>query len=196
MKRDELAARGREAVLKFCEVNDLKPPKLVEPRKDAEDRRLQRLWHVDSCGFYRDNVIHVMPDKCSNVGRGGPAWSWPGYVIDRTPFGVYAHELGHYVDEVLTKRLRLPGRFGYSYAIWGRTREEKVSGYCPNASEWFAECFRVFVTNPSFLRLYRPRTFDGISNHFKPIERRYWRDVLAGAPARTIAMAERKLGCV
>lgn len=86
----------------------------------------------------------------------GYAWSFPGYKADRTPVGVFTHELGHYVDDYLGKPV---------LHEW-RDYESPVSGYEPNRQEMFAEAFRLLCTNPDLLRVGRPirwRTFtDGL----------------------------------
>ncbi len=189
MDRTSLAADGRERVKLFCTRNKLTQPALVEPTPNHVDRMMARYYHLNSCGFYRRQTIHVMVDKCAHPGRSGMSWSWPGYVIDRTPFGVYAHELGHYVDEVYSK----PGA-SVSGQMRERTKEPAITGYCPNDSEWFAEIFRLFVTNPDYLSLFRPRTYHAVLGlGLIPVETRNWRAVLAEAPARTVAMADKKL---
>jgi hypothetical protein len=54
--------------------------------------------------------------------------------------------------------------------------------------------FRVFVTNPDLLRLVRPRTFRELTAaRLKPVFADTWRDRLQGAPARTLAAAEKHI---
>jgi hypothetical protein len=78
----------------------------------------------------------------------------------------------------------------------GQSGEAAITSYCPNDAEWFAEMFRVFVTNPDLLRLVRPRTHRELASQFKPVFDDTWRDRLREAPARTIAAVERKIESV
>lgn len=184
MTKDQLLASGSELVKAFCERNGLiNPPVRVYGKGE---------WRFDStCAYYRPVGIHIAPFKCAHPGTAGRAWSWPGYVIDRTPHGVMAHELGHHVDHTLSSS---KGAYGgdFSSRMRERSGEPKLTNYCPNDWEWFAEMFRLFVTNPDLLRAVRPRTFGEIAAVLQPVEERPWREVLADAPARTVEMAERK----
>jgi hypothetical protein len=84
----------------------------------------------------------------------------------------------------------------FSVGLRARTREERVSSYCPNDAEWFAEIFRVFVTNPDLLCRLRPKTYVELAKLFTPVFNDSWHDRLAGGPARTVAMAGRKIAAV
>ena len=119
------------------------------------------------------------------------AWSYPGYVIDRTPHGVLAHELGHHVDCTLsTKKGSYGGDFSQQMRV--KVNEPKLTNYCPNDWEWFAEMFRLFVTNSDLLRVVRPRTYSALCERFQPVITAGWRDVLRDAPQRTIEQAAKK----
>lgn len=170
----DLAEAGREAVLAFCDINGLLRPTLGG---EVPGRR--------SCGLYdpRTNTIYVTPSHCAALGRGGSCWSWPGHMVDRTPYGVYCHELGHHVDH----RLRLLPKI--------KSREPALTGYCPNRAEWFAEMFRLFVTNPDLLCRVRPLVYDELANTIglTPPVCQGWQTVLAGAPARTLALLARRV---
>jgi hypothetical protein len=151
-------------------------------------------WNVSACAYYRRNTTHICVARCAAIGVAGPAWSYPGYTVDRTPYGVLQHELGHHVD--VLKGLRKGAYWSdFSAVLRGRSGEKAITSYCPNDAEWFAEMFRVFVTNPDLLRIVRPRTYGQLvgSVAFKPVFSDSWRDRLQGAPARTITAAERQV---
>ncbi len=172
-------------VAAFCAANFLPVPKItVEPARG---------WMFpDACAYYRAGEITICVDRCAAVGVAGRQWSCPGYVVDRTPYGVLQHELGHYVDVMRsTRRGRYMGDL--SIALREASGAAPVTSYCPNAGEWFAEMFRVFVTNPDLLRLIRPRIYPTLATLFAPVFRDTWRDRLAGAPERTIAAAARRV---
>ena len=188
MTKDQLLASGSALVATFCEANGLDNPSVRVYRPEE--------WRYPStCAYYRPVGIHIAPSRCAFPGRAGRAWSWPGYIIDRTPHGVMAHELGHHVDHVLSTQ---KGAYGgdFSERMRVRTAEPKLTGYCPNDWEWFAEIFRLFVTNPDLLRAVRPRTFAEIRAVLKPVEDRPWREVLANAPERTFEMAARRAAAI
>src|ERR1700750_2447414 len=81
----------------FCSKNiSVYVPEIESINKD------NRFYHLNTCGYYRHfklveennelvrkNIptITIMVPKCAHKGTSGRQWSWPGYVIDRTPFG-------------------------------------------------------------------------------------------------------------
>lgn len=184
MTKDQLLSSGIERVKAFCEANGLETPATKVYRGDE--------WRFDACGYYRPVGIHIAPSKCAHPGSAGMAWSWPGYVIDRTPYGVMAHELGHHVDHV---RSGVKGAYGGDFSVQLRalTREDKITNYRPNDWEWFAEIFRLFVTNPDLLHALRPNTYAELRERFELVEMRPWTKVLETAPERTRTQAMKKV---
>lgn len=185
--KSDLLERGRARLLAFCGANGLEAPAIDVQRDRAH-------WVFGVCAYYRPTQINLCLPACAAPGTVGRAWSWPGYSVDRTPYGVLQHELGHHVD--ITRSSRRGAYFGdFSIAIRGAAGEEPISSYGgENDAEWFAEAFRLFVTNPDLLKRLRPRTYrELIAAKLQAIEPRPWRDVLAGAPERTIVAAQRKI---
>lgn len=160
----------------FCDVNSIPKPKitLIEYKGDCRGS-----YSV----VYKD--IKVWLHSCSHIGKGGPAWSYPGYVIDATPYGVICHEFGHYLDFASNNTL--------SKDLFYLCKEHPVTGYNPNKQEFFAEHFRVFITNPDFYKNFRPKSYQFLIKKFTPVITESWEQVLSSAPARTIAMARKKL---
>jgi hypothetical protein len=185
MTKDQMLASGTALVSSFCERNGLETP---ATRVYSSDE-----WRFDStCAYYRPVGIHIAPSRCAHRGTAGRAWSWPGYVVDRTPHGVMAHELGHHVDHVLSG---VKGSYGGDFSVKLRalTREPKLTSYCPNDWEWFAEIFRLFATNPDLLHALRPNTYGELRERFEIVEMRPWSQVLIDAPERTVAQAWKKI---
>jgi hypothetical protein len=183
--RVELAAAGVALVSEFCAHN-----KLREPEMRLE---LQR-WRVRACGYYRPHMIAVCVPMCATPGTVARQWSWPSYVIDRTPFGVVQHELGHAVD-ILRSVHKDRYRGDYSQRLRAESGEPKITNYAPDDGEWFAEMFRIFVTNPDLLYHCRPKTFTLIRSDFKPVVSARWDHVLFSqheAPERYRKAAENK----
>lgn len=202
--KSELLNNGIELLKRFCARNNVGVPNLWFPTNDG-DKTEDRYWHVNSCAFYRKEMteytaqqyfkghyhIFIMVDKCARIGAVGRLWSYPGYIIDRTPYGVLQHELGHYFDDLV----------GASKSVTIRSNEEKpLTGYCPQDtywSEWWAEMFRLFVTNPELLKLFRPKAYQYICDMgITPCETRGPFTVIKDAPLRTIAMAYKKCGLI
>jgi len=167
----ELVEKGKSHILYWCEINSVTPPEIYIRWCDPLP---------DSCAFYHNKKIFIWPNSCSSVSSHPRQWSHPGYVVDRTPYGVLAHELGHHVDV-------------YAAAWRIKTGEAKITNYCPNDDEWFAEIFRLFVTNPHLLHLLRPKVFQLMVTRWpKLAETRPWEIVLAGAD-RWISAAQNKI---
>lgn len=133
-----------------------------------------------TCAYYRKDVINICLIKCRGVRNSmGRNWNWPGSTTDKTPYGVLAHELGHHADFH-------SGRPKGSYSSLSSTEVKEASGekdltsYCPNNGEWFAEMFRLFVTNPDLLAQLRPKTYDELTKRFCPLPRVPWLQALQG----------------
>ena len=184
MTREELYAQGYWLVQDFIKGNNLKPvTTLPTPKED---------WHVGACAYYRRDTIKICIKACAQVGYGGRAWSYPGYVVDRTPYGVMAHELGHHLD--FHKSDNKGSYFGdFSVKLREQTGEKPITTYCPNTAEWFAEIARLYITNPDLLRLIRPRTHRELTKVFDPVFSDSWRKRLEGAPERTLKAAANKI---
>lgn len=181
-----MAARGKALIARFCEVNGIRCPPVTFYAASE--------WAFDACAYYRPTRIHICVAKCAAIGMGGQAWSFPGHSVDKTPYGVLAHELGHHVD-VLRSTVVDRYRGNFSSDLRAVSGEPKLTNYCPDDGEWFAEMVRLFITNPDLLRLLRPQTHALlIDRGLKPVVGEDWRTVLADAPARTIALCERRVG--
>lgn len=183
MDKQQLFENGKELATRFCQKNGLFVPEIITIEKE------NRLWHIDACGWYRVNEITIKIPCCAHIGRAGRSWSYPGWVIDRTPYGVVAHEIGHHVDLHLSRNSKV----NFSTDIRKQSGEERLTNYCPNSSEWFAEMFRLFVTNPDLLRILRPLTYNLLLIELDPVELRPWQKVLANAPERTRQLATRRV---
>ncbi|HWI05788.1 MAG TPA: hypothetical protein VNT52_18420 [Acidimicrobiales bacterium] len=186
MTKSELFAAGSLLMQIFCRVNGLTAPPIIT--------RAAHEWpFADACAYYRPTRIEICVARCAPIGTAGPAWSYPGNTVDRTPYGVLQHELGHHADIVKSGATR--GYMSWFSADLRRASgEERLTSYCPNDGEWFAEMFRLFVTNPDLLEKLRPKTYRLIAEHFEPLDMGAWPEVLKHAPARTIEAAARKIG--
>lgn len=190
MTRTEMLERGRRLIALFCAENRMPAPNIATHGRGD--------WQFSVCAYYRPRTIHVVPEMCAPIGTAGRQWSYPGYVVDRTPYGVLAHELGHHVDVLHGHKLGLwlgPYFSDFSVRIREASGEEPLTSYAAqNAAEWFAESFRLFVTNPDLLLELRPRTFVELGRYgLKPVFTDNWVCRLAEAPARTIQAARRKV---
>ena len=176
--KQSMLERGVALMERFCAANDLPVPAV----EDADPKR----WQFGVCAYYRRDVVTINVQACAAVGFAGMQWSFPGHSVDRTPYGVIAHELGHHVDVLQAQTRRGPYWSDFSCRVKDESGEEPLTSYCPNAAEWFAEMFRLYVTNPDLLLQLRPRTHAELAQRFKPVFQDTWRERLAGAPDRTI----------
>lgn len=182
--KQSMLDRGKKLATRFCDVNGFEAPAVEEVPVDK--------WRFSVCAYYRANVTTICVAKCSGVGFAGMQWSFPGYAVDRTPYGVVQHELGHHVDVVMSDRVG-PYFGDFSQGMRKRSGEAPITTYCPNDGEWFAEMFRVFVTNPDLLLQLRPRTHAEMMKRLAPVFTDTWRERLDGAPDRTLLAAQRKV---
>ena len=173
-----LLQQGYKLASNFCVHNNLPRPGL----------RVQEQWRLHACAYWRNDTIYICPTLCASPGRAGRRWSWPGYVVDRTPYGVICHETGHHVDWHSQR-----GPKSYSSVLRQQSQEPPITSYCPNDDEWFAEIFRLFLTNPDLLRLLRPKSFKLLATDFKPEIDANWHKVLETAPERYLIAAQNKI---
>jgi hypothetical protein len=186
--RPALLALGVKDMKRFCEANGLPVPGVVEHQASS--------WRFQVCAYYRRGVVHVCLEKCAAVGLEGRAWSYPGYAVDRTPYGVVLHELGHHVDVLMAPAGTKASAYwsDHSTALRNASGEPALTTYCENDAEWFAEIFRLFVANPDLLRSTHPRTYGLlVEAGLVPIFEDTWDVRLKGAPERTLAACRSRI---
>jgi hypothetical protein len=182
INRQALFVMGKQHIFNWCDLNSVGRPEVHEMSGNKPT--------FGVCAYYRDGHIYIWVNACARIGMGGAAWSYPSYTVDHTPYGVLAHELGHHVDRAHGSGIR-PGSRSH---LWpASTGEAPLTGYCPDNNEWFAEHFRLFVTNPNLLAAVRPRVFALMKENWSVFaESRRWEDVLNGAD-RQIKAAHNKI---
>lgn len=179
---------GYHLVHRFCRVNNLEAP---------EVRRVPReCWLFGACAYYRpEDGIVIQLESCAQLATETWVrnWNWPGSVTDREPMGVMAHELGHHCD-FLTGYKKHSYSSDYSASVREASREKPISSYCPNDAEWFAEMFRLFVTNHALLKLLRPKTHSLLCKNFEPVTHDDWSYPLGpNVPQRILENLARKV---
>ena len=197
MTKNELYFKGLARMEAFCTQNDIPLPRVTSMAPE------HRYYGVGSCAFYRKYMgIHIAVPRCAAPIGIGRAWSWPGYVIDRTPYGVLQHELGHHVDELFSTRpLKIKADL-FSYRIYLKSLEPPLTKYLGTDQqaqtfylEWFAEHFRLFVTNPDLSLSIAPKFYAELRERLDPQRTTIWEDRLreTGAPDRIIEQARKKI---
>lgn len=189
--RESLLLRGNKRLLEFCLANMLKVPEIkVIPKSD---------WMFDPCAYYRSHNnygrIYICLEKCAlPCGEARCRnWNWPGSATDRTPYGVIAHELAHHADRENGEN---KGTYWSEYGEYVRkdSGEKPITSYCPNDAEWFAECFRLYITNSALLKAMRPRTWKILAAEWSSVSSFDWVNELgAGVPARVIDTLTKKV---
>ncbi len=193
--KDFLLAEGVARARAWLDDHRISQPHhLFLSREEANRFRkgfLREGWTAAHCIVDSKSAIAVDLKRCRVAAR-IPGWSWtfPGYKVDATPFGVVCHEYGHHVDHTLGGKAGLSNRRAWKDVI---DNEEEVSGYEPNHREAFAEAFRLFLTNPSLLREGRPERWEYFTEtlQLRPPHEHPWRTVLKHAHPRIVAAAER-----
>lgn len=184
--QDHLTQQGIDLIHRFCDINKLRRPAIHIPKQQDKNEVYRMYYNLNACAFFlspdlygvedlkRKEVrrfwgVFIMPDKCGVPARGNSQRmiSWPGGITDRTPYGVCAHELGHYLDWLHKSSS------GGKWLCAGLKRisgEKAITGYGKeNDSEWFAESVRLFVTNPALMKLLRPRTYALLRRKYVPL---------------------------
>lgn len=193
--RRDLCERGVIRVEEFCSVNGIDSPSVtVVPRSgwdfgacayyrpnDDRTKRILSLGGKDGLGARGHSVqINVCLELCGSPCTDSQSrnWTWPGSVTDREPYGVVCHELGHHCDWLTGDR---KGSYYSEYCEWVKSEsgESGLTSYAnENPAEWFAEAFRLFVTNHGLLKAVRPRTYRVLSEKWLPVGTSDWRAVL------------------
>ncbi len=179
----DMLAEGKDLAARLIATNDMLPV----------NYRLERLAPGIGCGYYdpRGRCIVIDPARCAARGTGGWSWSWPGYKVDRTPFGVVLHELGHHWHLTCCE-----DSLGVVRAFRAACRdEEPVTSYAPNTGEDIAESFRLFAANPTLLKAIRPLRHAFLARLMTPVEDRGWEEILDDSERHVLA-AERQVQCV
>lgn len=184
LDREELFKHGKTLMQLMIDVNRMPPVKLT--RTDGNHRTMNRMQAIGLYSSWRAEIT-ICVEKCSRIGYGPRAWSYPGYISDRTPFGVLQHELGHHWHANAWQGMRELSS-DFKRAARG---EQPTTSYAPNVGEDIAESFRLFTTNPTLMAAYRPRRFEFLARYLTPVRNAHWSELLAGSP-RHVKAAERK----
>lgn len=184
----ELAELGLQRINNFCNRNSIPCPTVDYVNKND--------WPYEECAFYRPTYIRICLTACARPASELAVrnWNWPGSTTDRTPFGVLAHELGHHCDMLASKvKGKYSGDFSMNVKHWAG--EAPLTSYCPNDAEWFAEHFRLFVTNAALLEQLRPKTYKKICEVYTPVSyKQDWEFELGlNAPDRIVANLAKKV---
>jgi hypothetical protein len=176
--KERLLYKGIELIEEFSEVNGLRLPKIYTV--------------YGSTGFYGiiypkgKNEIHINMTACRPaVKTPGYDWTFPGYIQDLTPYGILAHEFGHYISDVLGKKFRK------NFFNMKRIEPDVTSSDSRGLDERMAEAARLFITNPDLLKKGRPVRYNLLREHYEPIVKNKWTTVLVNAHPKIITAAER-----
>lgn len=197
--KDEMFTAGVALTKTFCTSNNIFHPTINRVLPS------DRLFQLNTCGYYRPYTISVMVEKCAARGLGGASWSCPGYAVDRTPYGVLQHELGHHVDTLKTGQVTTQDLMEklFSRKIFLQSKEEPLTKYLGTDKraptffmEWFAENFRLYVTNPDLSLKLRPKFYLALwCEGIYPLTEEGWESVLRKneAPERNIEQIKKRL---
>lgn len=166
----ELFSFAEKIAYKFLAVNGIDKPEKVVDRRLVDKPRGS--YGCGVCIYPRvptkRPIIVVSSKDCAKPSTGyAMKWSFPGYVTDRTPVGVLAHEIGHHCDLLL------------GFPSSQIPLANKISSYEPNSRESWAETMRLFILNPKLLELFSPERY------------RYIRDTVGLKPSTRLGAIER-----
>ena len=189
----DAATKALEA---FCAINELVPPAVVwkegrYPQIGTMTASYSRDLQVIT--VYVDHAVKpviVTEERVCEARDVQLRKTWPCWLEDYTVLGAVCHELGHHVQ--LLKGWKRVDRTYYDPYI----KETPVSMYSRSSRpEDFAECFRLFLTNPKLLLALCPMRYAYFTKSLKlqPIETRDWDDLLSDSPQR-VEFIRSKLG--
>jgi hypothetical protein len=178
--KTELLEEGLLQIMEFAKVNSLPAPTVNMVDEEVADDISFR------CGCYivSSNQILICIKRCANIGTGtGFSQSSPASKIDRTPFGVLAHEMGHHVHSLFLTSKYFKDKHLMASSLkhtFMNTKKEKISGYEPNYRESFAESMRLFISNPDLLKRACPIRYGFIYDQLqlKPLYNELWENML------------------
>jgi hypothetical protein len=181
----------------FLDINSIPHPKV----------ELNETSNKGSYGAYYSNsnkIILYPKNTKPPVKTPGYAWSYTGYKSDCTFGGVFAHELGHYIDYYYGRKLN-----SYQWSVKAPfvkdvlNIERPVSGYVnkfrnknTKYGEATAEMFKLFILNPDLLKQGRPHSYNMIVNNMKlqPVVSESWEYILQNAHPKLINAAKNWIG--
>lgn len=174
--KEELLYKGIDLIERFSEINGIKVPKIFINSSTVRAYGL----------FYPNNVIHINMKLCRPpVKVPGYDWTFPGYIQDLTPYGILAHEFGHYISDILGKRFRK------NFINIKKIEENVTATDDRGLDEKMAEAARLFITNPDLLKRGRPHRYEIFSSYYQPVVRNRWKTVLTHAHPKIVNAAER-----
>jgi hypothetical protein len=175
--KEHLLSAGLELAHDFCKLNKLEVPKVI-----IDNSMDDSFYGI----FYWNNVIYINRKLCRPIVKvPGHDWSFPGFVEDLTPYGIIAHEMGHYISDQLGKSFR-------KNFVKLKSREENISDRDDkNVDERMAEAARLFITNPDLLKQGRPLRYSIFSEYYTPIIDNKWKTILKNAHPKIVSSAER-----
>jgi len=183
--REVLYKMGMKLITDFCDLNNVKCPNVTLYNDGWPFSEVCAFYRPDTQDIKQWNRPSFPPGICIYLPKCAfpctnltvRQWSWPASDIDKTPYGVLAHELGHHFDYESGK---IKGTFysEYSIEVYKESKERRITNYGTSPAEWFAEMFRVYVTNPNLLLNLKPKTYVIINRRWKHLPKRYWRDEL------------------
>lgn len=175
--KEQLLYRGLQLMESFCDLNGIKIPNVF-----INSGLGSTCYGV----FYYRNTIHINMKLCRPaVKTPGYDWTFPGYIQDLSPYGILAHELGHYISDILGKKFRK------SFVNIKRFEENVTSSDNQGLDEKMAEAARLFITNPDLLKRGRPMRYEIFANHYQPVIKNRWKTVLKHAHPKIHSAAER-----
>lgn len=185
--KESLFQQGCDRVTEFCKANKIVIPSIASIEHDD--------WFVSACAYYRPKGgINICQAECARLAtdREVRNWNWPGSVTDREPYGVLCHELGHHCDWLAGDK---PGTYysEYSTTVMKTSGEAPITSYAPNPAEWFAEIFRLFVTNHALLYYIRPKTWEILRHKWEPVSNDSWEEEIGNAPDRIMDNLRKKI---
>lgn len=192
----ELLRRGIARLQQFCTANSLIAPSVTLLKPDN--------WSFGPCAYYRPDSEGIRICLAKTATTSPPLrsrnWNWPGSTSDRTPYGVIAHELAHHVDYHRASSPQHRGAYysNYSSSCYQESQEKPLTSYLPvyaTNAEWFAEIYRLFITNHALLRLLRPVIYARLirDNHI-PVSLDDWQAELSpSTPPHIIINLQKKI---
>lgn len=156
LSRKMLFSMAKQVCRVFLDLNDIELPTVHVSKVQLREQSMA--WHDDG-------IITIHLPSCYGV-KDWRTRGWPGYRVDETPYGVFCHEIGHYIDYVFDYKPSASKKW-HLLAMRSDVRMNRHDDPKDGPGEVFAESMMLFITNPGLLLAAMPERYRYFTKELK-----------------------------